>query len=122
MKKISIILIIFTVIFTLASCSGGSEDIIITYAENESTSSSLVYQANIATKIKDIADLEEIAYNVASQLYEENFVVIGANHVVLTINFSDTTSEGLYGSISFDINLSPEQPGLSLNSNDLTVS
>jgi hypothetical protein len=66
-------------------------------------------------------DLEEIAYNVASQLYEENFEEIGASYVVLTINFSDTTSDGLYGSISFDINKTPQQPGLSLNSNDLTL-
>ena len=122
MKKLSVIFIILTLIFTLASCAGGSEDITITYTEDESTSSSLVYQANIATKIKDIAELEEIAYNVASQLYEQNFEEIGANHVVLTINFSDTTAEGLYGSISFDINLTPQQPGLSLNSNDLIVS
>jgi uncharacterized lipoprotein YajG len=121
MKKISIVFIIVTLIFSLASCAGGTEDITITYLESESTSSSLVYQANISIDIKDMQDLEEIAYNVASQLYEENFEEIGASYVVLTINFSDTTSDGLYGSISFDINKTPQQPGLSLNSNDLTL-
>ncbi|BCR36446.1 lipoprotein [Mariniplasma anaerobium] len=122
MKKLSIVIILLTLIFSLASCGGGVDDINITYNKGESTSSSYVYNANISVKIKDIQDLEEIAYNVASQLYEENFESIGASSILLTINFSDTNTEGLYGSISFDINKTIEQPGLSLNSNDLVLS
>lgn len=123
MKKITIILVFAVLIFSLASCKDSIEiqDIEVTYSENESTSNSLVYQVNISTKLKSIEELEEIAYNIVSQLYEENFEAIGSDTYFLTLHISNSNSEGLYGSISFDINKSMENPGLTLNSNDLSL-
>ncbi|MCD4827301.1 MAG: hypothetical protein K8Q99_05945 [Acholeplasmataceae bacterium] len=123
MKKLSVIFIFTALIFSLAACKDSIEvqDIQITYSEGESTSNSLVYQVNISITLKNIEELEEIAYNVASQLYEQNFEMIGSDVYLLTLNISNSQTEGLYGSISFDINKSMQTPGLTLNSNDLSL-
>ncbi len=89
-------------------------------------SSEMIAEVIVTEDFKELSQLEEIAYNVSSQLYEENFEMIGASSYTLIINFYDSQSsfdaeDVTYGTIIFDVNKTMENPGLSLNQNQLSI-
>lgn len=127
MKKIYGILFIFALIFTLIGCTNNEvEDVEITIKNEEIFSDKINIDVVVPNKIKTIEEIEEIAYNIASQVYEKHFESIGTSTYLLTINLYDSSSsydskDMTYGMITFDINKSLEQPGLSLNTNSLSI-
>ena len=127
MKKIYGILFIFALIFTLIGCTNNEvEDVEITIKNEEILSDKINIDVVVPNKIKTIEEIEEIAYNIASQIYEKHFDSIGTSTYLLTINLYDSSSsydskDMTYGMITFDINKSLEQPGLSLNTNSLSI-
>lgn len=127
MKKIITLFVILITLLTLVACGNDEpKDIEVTIIEQSMTSDEIIAHVIVTEDFKELLQLEEIAYNVSSQLYEENFETIGASSYTMIINFYDSensfNSEDItYGSIMFNINESMENPGLSLNQNQLTI-
>lgn len=127
MRKVFIIFVLIATLATLVACRDNDPiDIEVTIIDQSMTSDEIIAHVIVTENFDELAQLEEIAYNVSSQLYEENFETIGASSYTMIINFYDSEtsfdSEVItYGSIVFDINLSMENPGLSLNINQLKL-
>lgn len=125
MKKTLIILSMLTFVFALVGCNSDKvEDLEITIKTEEVLSDKINIEVVVPTTIKDLEDIEEVAYNIASQIYEKHFDEIGASTYLLTIKLYDSTTsfdakDITYGTITFDINKAINQPGLQLNTNSL---
>lgn len=125
MKKVFMILSLLTFVFALVACNSDAvEDLEITIKTEEVLSDKINIDVVVPTTIKDLEDIEEIAYNIASQIYEKHFDEIGASSYLLTIKLYDSTKsfdakDHTYGMITFDINKAIDQPGLQLNTNSL---
>jgi len=125
MKKLWIILSILTFMFVLVGCNNDKvEDLEITIKTEEVLSDKINIDVVVPINVKDIEAIEEIAYNIASQIYEKHFDEIGTSSYLLTIKLYDSTQsfdakENTYGMITFDINKAMDQPGLQLNTNNL---
>jgi len=127
MRKLITVFILIIVGLTLVACgSDEPKDIEVTVIDLTVESSEIIADVIVTEDFKELSQLEEIAYNVSSQLYEENFEMIGASSYSMIINFYDSqgsfdAEDATYGTIIFDVNKSMETPGLSLNQNQLTI-
>jgi uncharacterized protein YcfL len=127
MRKLTTVFVLIIIGLTLVACgSDEPKDIEVTVIDLTVESSEMIAEVIVTEDFKELSQLEEIAYNVSSQLYEENFEMIGASSYTLIINFYDSQSsfdaeDVTYGTIIFDVNKSMENPGLSLNQNQLSI-
>ena len=127
MRKLTTVFVLIIIGLTLVACgSDEPKDIEVTVIDLTVESSEIIADVIVTEDFKDLSQLEEIAYNVSSQLYEENFEMIGASSYTMIINFYDSqgsfdAEDATYGTIIFDVNKSMENPGLSLNQNQLTI-
>jgi hypothetical protein len=126
MRKLLTIFVLIATLVTLAACRDNKPiDIEVTIIDQSMTSDEIIAHVIVTEDFKELSQLEEIAYNVSSQLYEENFESIGASAYTMMIYFYNSQAsfdneDISYGSIVFDINRSMENPGLALNINQLT--
>lgn len=127
MRKLITIFVLIATLVTLAACKDNEPvDIEVTIIDQSMTSDEIIAHVIVTEDFKELSQLEEIAYNVSSQLYEENFETIGASSYTMMIYFYNSQAsfdneDISYGSIVFDINRSMENPGLALNINQLTI-
>lgn len=127
MRKLLTIFVLIATLMTLAACRDNKPiDIEVTIIDQSMTSDEIIAHVIVTEDFKELSQLEEIAYNVSSQLYEENFESIGASSYSMMIYFYNSQAsfdneDISYGSIVFDINRSMENPGLALNINQLTI-
>jgi hypothetical protein len=127
MRKLTTVFVLIIIGLTLVACgSDEPKDIEVTVIDLTVESSEMIADVIVTEDFKELSQLEEIAYNVSSQLYEENFEMIGASSYTLIINFYDSQSsfdaeDVSYGTIIFDVNKTMENPGLSLNQNQLSI-
>ncbi len=127
MRKLTTVFVLIIIGLTLVACgSDEPKDIEVTVIDLTVESSEMIAEVIVTEDFKELSQLEEIAYNVSSQLYEENFEMIGASSYTLIINFYDSQSsfdaeDVTYGTIIFDVNKTMENPGLSLNQNQLSI-
>lgn len=127
MRKLTTVFVLIIIGLTLVACgSDEPKDIEVTVIDLTVESSEMIADVIVTEDFKELSQLEEIAYNVSSQLYEENFEMIGASSYTLIINFYDSQSsfdaeDVTYGTIIFDVNKTMENPGLSLNQNQLSI-
>ena len=127
MRKLSSVFVLIIIGLTLVACGNDEpKDIEVTVVDLTVESNEMIADVIVTEAFKELSQLEEIAYNVSSQLYEENFEMIGASSYSLIINFYDSQNsfngeDVTYGTIIFDINKSMENPGLSLNQNQLNI-
>lgn len=125
MKKWIFTLLFFVMTMVLISCQGDPEpkDIVVIASQ---TLTDVSLQADVVINdATSLLELNEIAFNVASQIYEENFDDIGSNKITFTLRFYASeddfqANEISYGTLTFDINLSLSAPGLTLKTNALT--
>ncbi len=126
MRKYISIFIIMALFIGLVGCNRGPKDLEITIVNEVVASKEILVDAIVPNNIKTIDELEEIAYNIVSQVYEKHFETIGSSTYVLTLNLYQSQQDydggnKTYGTIKFDINKSITLPGLQLNTNNLTV-
>ena len=127
MRKLTTVFVLIIIGLTLVACgSDEPKDIEVTVIDLTVESNEMIAEVIVTEDFKELSQLEEIAYNVSSQLYEENFEMIGASSYTLIINFYDSQSsfdaeDVTYGTIIFDVNKTMENPGLSLNQNQLSI-
>lgn len=127
MKKMITVFVMIIIGLTLVACgSNEPKDIEVTIIDLNIESNEIIADVIVTENFKELTQLEEIAYNVSSQLYEENFEMIGASSYSLIINFYDSqgsfdAEDVSYGTIIFDVNKTMENPGLSLNQNQLSI-
>jgi len=127
MKKLTTVFVMIIIGLTLVACgSNEPKDIEVTIIDLNIESNEIIADVIVTENFKELTQLEEIAYNVSSQLYEENFEMIGASSYSLIINFYDSqgsfdAEDVSYGTIIFDVNKTMENPGLSLNQNQLSI-
>jgi len=127
MRKLTTVFVLIIIGLTLVACgSDEPKDIEVTVIDLTVESSEMIADVIVTEDFKELSQLEEIAYNISSQLYEENFEMIGASSYTLIINFYDSQSsfdaeDVTYGTIIFDVNKTMENPGLSLNQNQLSI-
>lgn len=127
MRKLITIFVLIATLVTLAACKDNEPvDIEVTIIDQSMTSDEIIAHVIVTEDFKELSQLEEVAYNVSSQLYEENFETIGASSYTMMIYFYNSQAsfdneDISYGSIVFDINRSMENPGLALNINQLTI-
>lgn len=127
MRKLLSVFVLIIIGLTLVACgSDEPKDIEVTVIDLTIESNEIIADVIVTEDFKELSQLEEIAYNVSSQLYEENFEIIGASSYTMIINFYDNQNsfddqDAVYGTIIFDINKSMENPGLSLNQNQLKI-
>jgi hypothetical protein len=127
MKKLTTVFVFIIIGLTLVACGGDEpKDIEVTVIDLNIESNEIIADVIVTETFKELKQLEEIAYNVSSQLYEENFEMIGASSYSLIINFYDSqgsfdAEDVSYGTIIFDVNKTMENPGLSLNQNQLSI-
>ncbi len=125
MRKVFILLLLITAIFTLVGCGNKEAETLDVFMANQtSTWNSSSYHVIVNAEIDDLEALEEIAYNVASQSYEQDFDLIGTNRYTLSFYFYTTQAsfdneDSDYGMIVFMVNDSLDNPGLSLKTNEL---
>ncbi|MCR3906889.1 MAG: hypothetical protein NUK62_07710 [Tenericutes bacterium] len=126
MKKLIILLFIVITTFGLASCKGSDEpvDLTIQIAQETYIDNHIEVHIIVPIELKNMAELNEIAMNVASQKYEAYFDEIGTQAHTLMIyvyasNAEFTANTPSYGSLSFDINKDVTSPGLSVLQNGL---
>lgn len=125
MKKIITLSMIVVSMLLLASCSRAQE-IEVTIANETFTQNEIQVDVIVSENFETIAQVEEIAYQIASQIYEKHFETIGTSSYSMSINLYDSESslsneDITYGSLIFDINKKLESPGLSLYRNLLTI-
>ncbi|MDR4968672.1 MAG: hypothetical protein RG740_03505 [Acholeplasmataceae bacterium] len=128
MKKIILLLFIVITAVGLASCKGSDEpvDLTIQVAQETFVNRQIEVHVIVPIKLKNIAELNEIAMNIASQKYEEHFDEIGTQTHTLTIyvyasSAEFTANNPSLGTLSFDINKDITSPGLSILENALKI-
>ena len=127
MKKLLSLFVLLIALVCLVACGNDEpKDIEVTIVDQSIISNEIIAHVIVTENFKELVQLEEIAYNVSSQLYEEYFEAIGASSYTMIINFYDSESsfdseDIIYGSIVFEINDSMENPGLTLSQNQLTI-
>lgn len=126
MKKLLTILFVLTSLFALVGCGNKVEDLEVTIKSEEMTEGYINVDVVVPTGLKDMDELKEIAYNIASQVYENNFEEIGTSTYILTIKLYDSSSsydanDNNFGQIEFAINQSIENPGLKLLHDELVL-
>jgi len=127
MKKLLSLFVLLIALVSLVACGNDEpKDIEVTIVDQSIISNEIIAHVIVTENFKELVQLEEIAYNVSSQLYEEYFEAIGASSYTMIINFYDSESsfdseDIIYGSIVFEINDSMENPGLTLSQNQLTI-
>ncbi len=129
MRKIISLFVLILSLFMLVGCGDKTPeamDIDVSIADEMMTSSTLTLHVIVPIELASVNELNEIMYSVASQRYEHHFETIGMDRYTLTIYVYSSQSQvdaetNDYGMISFTINESMTNPGLSLDQNDLMI-
>lgn len=124
MKKGIFTLLFFVLTLSLISCQADPEPKDIVVIASQTMSDGSLQAEIVINDATSLDELTEIAFNVASQIYEDNFDDIGSKKLTFTLRFyasEDDYQAGqvTYGTLTFDINLSVSVPGLSLKTNAL---
>ncbi len=124
MRKSIFTLLFLVITLLLVGCQNDPEPKDIVVIASQSLTDVSLQADVVINDATSLAELNEIALNVASQIYEENFAEIGAKKMTFTLRFyaSEDDFEAnqiTYGTLTFDINLSVTSPGLSLKTNAL---
>lgn len=126
MKKFMFICLFIVTLMTLVGCIKDPELIDVTIVHEDMSYSTITVDVIVPLTLDEDQALSEIAYSIASQVYESKFEEIGFKQMSLTIQlyssqaqFDQETMD--YGYISFKINDSQDAPGLSLLDNQLVT-
>ncbi|RJX27006.1 MAG: hypothetical protein C4537_01445 [Acholeplasma sp.] len=125
MRKSLFTLLFLVITLLLVGCQGDPEPKDIVVVANQTLTDVSLQADVVINDATSLAELNEIAFNVASQIYEDNFLEIGSKKMTFTLRFYASeedfqANEVTYGTLTFDINLSVSAPGLSLKTNALT--
>lgn len=132
MRKITTLLFMFALIFSLISCKPDKTEIIepddITVEIQEETVIGTMIQVHVVVgvEIETLDELLEITLSIASQTYEKHFDMIDGRSFTLRVYLYAseahfTANNNSYGNHLFNINASLENPGLSLGTNALKL-
>lgn len=125
MKKSIFTLLFLIISLVLIGCQGEPEPKDIIVIANQTLTDVSLQADVVINDATSLEDLNEIAFNVASQIYEANFDDIGSKKMTFTLRFYASeddfqANQVTYGTLTFDINLNVSTPGLSLKTNALT--
>lgn len=125
MKKSIFTLLFLIISLVLIGCQGEPEPKDIVVIANQTLTDVSLQADVVINDATSLEDLNEIAFNVASQIYEANFDDIGSKKMTFTLRFYASeddfqANQVSYGTLTFDINLNVSTPGLSLKTNALT--
>ncbi len=125
MKKSIFTLLFLIISLVLIGCQGEPEPKDIVVIANQTLTDVSLQADVVINDATSLEELNEIAFNVASQIYEANFDDIGSKKMTFTLRFYASeddfqANQVSYGTLTFDINLNVSTPGLSLKTNALT--
>ncbi|MBU1143996.1 MAG: hypothetical protein KKH92_10195 [Firmicutes bacterium] len=132
MRKITILLFMLALIFSLISCKPDEtpilepEDITVEIQEETVIGTMIQVHVVVGIEIETLDELLEITLSIASQTYEKHFDMIDGRSFTLRVYLyaseaDFTANNNSYGNHLFNINQSLENPGLSLGTNALKL-
>jgi hypothetical protein len=130
MKKILYLVILMSALFALMAC-GDKEipepDLLdVTVMNEELLFQQIKLHVVVPIQVANLDELMEITLDIARQTYEKHFDLIDIKPYTLTVYLYQSEAHynaenASYGYHVFDINVSLEQPGLSLSDNQLKL-
>ncbi len=126
MRKINYFILLLLVVLTFVGCSKNGDAVDVNIAQETVTFHHIELHVVVPFTIESMAELDELAYSIASQTYERHFDAIGTETYTLDIYLYDSQAnyDGAsitYGSITFMINETLTSPGLTVSTNHLTI-
>ncbi|MDO9628839.1 MAG: hypothetical protein Q7I99_02970 [Acholeplasmataceae bacterium] len=132
MRKITILLFIFTLLLGLISCKPAvptvlePEDITVQVFSETVVGQVISVHVVLGVELSTLDELLEITLSIASQTYEKHFEMIDGRQFTLRVYLYAseahfTANNNTYGYHNFNINQTLENPGLSLGTNALKL-